>query len=91
MSEQTVQKNSEQIVAHLTRIFNRVVSQLERPNRPTNGPANVTYKLQTEFAYIINEIMMQPQAAIQPWIAKANECIDDAMSKVAASKRTKSA
>lgn len=77
MTEQTKEKDVGQIVRYLSTTFNRVTADMERPFRPATGGPNATYKLQTEFAYLLNEVVQGPRCMLQKNVALCNDFIDD--------------
>lgn len=81
MSEVTKDKDVNQIVRYLTTTFNNATSKLDRPFRTkTNGP-NILYKLQIEFAYRLNEVLVGPRCLLQTNITKCNDFIDEVISE----------
>lgn len=73
------EKDINQIVRHLTYMFNTVTSGLDRAQRVlVQGMMvpNDAYRYQTEFAYRLNEIMVGPRSVVQKNIAECNEYID---------------
>ncbi len=76
------ERDVNQIVRHLTAMFNSITQDLPKPARTKSGP-NDTYKLQTDFAYLLNEIVMGPKCMIQPNIAACNELLDSIISQKA--------
>lgn len=72
-----VVKDISQIVRYLTNTFNMVLSssKLDKAARTKTGP-NRAYQLQTEFAYLLNEVMQGPRSILQKNIAVCNEYID---------------
>jgi hypothetical protein len=78
------ERDIDSIVRYLTTTFNNATSKLERPFRSSKtGESNLAYKLQTEFAFRLNEVMQGPRGVLQKNIAECNEFIDFAMSEVA--------
>jgi hypothetical protein len=69
------------IIQYLTNTFNEVISNLDRPAR-INGKANQSYSLQTEFAYLLNEVAQGPKSILQKNIAACNEFIDQTAQKL---------
>lgn len=62
---------------HLNNMFNAVTNGLEKANNhPKTGP-NLTYQIQSEFAYRINEVMIGPRCLLPKNIAECNEYIDE--------------
>ena len=81
MFEREVSKEKDvgQIVRYLTATFNQATAKMERPNRTKASGANATYKLQTEFAYLLNEVVQGPRSVLQKNITECNEFIDQVM------------
>lgn len=77
----TPTKDVSQILRFLTNTFNTVTSSLPRASN-TNGRMNVAYRLQTEFAYLLNEIVMGPPCMFQRNIGICNEYTDYIMSNL---------
>lgn len=78
------ERDIDSIVRYLTTTFNNATSKLERPFRSTkSGESNLAYRLQTEFAYRLNEVVMGPRGVLQKNIAECNEFIDFTISEVA--------
>lgn len=75
MAEQKKERDIEQVIRYLTKMFENVTQNMERPKRDNSG-ANKLYRLQSEFAYLINEMTMCPPCLQQIPIAAANELID---------------
>lgn len=77
MSEQeTKERDVKQVVAHLTRTFNQATSKMERPFRGKKSGTNSLYRWQSEFAYLLNEVMQGPRALLPQNIIICNEYID---------------
>lgn len=76
-TKEVKEKDIGQIIRFLTNMFNQATSSLERPARNTKtGAVNEAYILQTEFAYILNELTQGPKCMQQKYIADCNEFID---------------
>lgn len=74
--EKEKEKDIGQIVRYLTSTFNQITARMERPFRgKTSGP-NQTYLLQTDFAYLLNEVMQSPRCMLQKRIIECNEFLD---------------
>ena len=74
--DQPKEKDVGQIIRYLTTTFNQATSKMERPFRgKTSGP-NKAYIIQTEFAYLLNELTMGPRSVLQKNIAACNDFID---------------
>lgn len=70
------EKDVGQIVRYLASAFNQTTARLERPFRAkTTGP-NRLYRLQTEFAYLLNEVVQGPRCILQKNITACNDFID---------------
>lgn len=78
------EKDVQQIVWYLTKTFNQVTKTLPKANRTKQGEANVTYKLQTEFAYLLNEVVQGPECMQQSYISECNEFINYVVANKAA-------
>jgi len=76
------------IVHYLSSVFNNQVVRLPRAFRGKNGGANEAYKLETEFAYLLNELMQGPKSMQQKYITDINNFIDGVVTQVNASKTT---
>jgi len=74
-------KDISQIVRYLTNTFNMAISSLDRAARTKTGP-NKAYLLQTEFAYLLNEVMQGPRSVLQKHIAICNEFIDEVIQEL---------
>ena len=76
-------KDISQIVRYLTNTFNMVISSsaLDKAARTKTGP-NRAYQLQTEFAYLLNEVMLGPRSIMQKNIAVCNEYIDQVIQEL---------
>lgn len=70
------EKDVGQIVRYLTSTFNQATSKLERAARTKAGVTNRAYKLQTEFAYLLNEVVQGPRCVLQRNITLCNDFID---------------
>lgn len=87
-TERNKERDIEGIVRYLTATFNTATAGIERAFRNTKtGEANLAYRLQTEFAYRLNEVVQGPRGVFQRNIAECNEYIDFAMSEVERVKR----
>lgn len=71
-----------QIVRYLTTTLNNAMSSvgMERPLRTDANGANDAYKVTTEFAYILNEIVQGPRCMQQKYITDCNEVINQVLS-----------
>lgn len=85
MAEKEVPKEKDinQIVRYLTTTFNNVTSKLDRPFRGTKSGANMAYIIQTEFAYLLNELIQGPRCLLQKNIAVCNDFIDQIVQELA--------
>lgn len=86
MAEKEVQKEKDigQIVRYLTSTFNHATQGLERPFRGKKNGPNEAYFLQTEFAYLLNELTAGPRCMLQKHIADCNEFIDQVVQELSA-------
>jgi len=83
-AERSKERDLDSIVRYLTSTFNSAISKAEKPFRSaTTGKANMTYLMQTEFAYLINEVMQGPRGVLQKNIAACNEYIDTCIQVIA--------
>jgi hypothetical protein len=71
-------KDVNQIIRYLTNTFNRVTYSLDKAVRDKNGP-NKAYALQTEFAYLLNEVAQSQPSVTQKHIVNCNNFIDKVM------------
>lgn len=76
-------KDVTQIIRYLSTTFNRVTAKLERPSRNKNTGPNAAYVIQTEFAYLLNEIVQGPQCVMQKNIVACNEFLDQVVQELA--------
>ncbi len=74
---QSQPRDISQIVRYLNNTFNTVTYDMEKPSYNTTRGANNTYKMQTEFAYLIHEVMIGAPALLQKHISACNEYIDN--------------
>lgn len=80
------EKDIEQVVRYLTTTFNKAKAGSERAFRgKTIGP-NEAYIMETEFAYLLNEVMQGPRCMLQRSIAECNDFIDQVITHVAEGK-----
>lgn len=68
-------KDVEKIVRYLTKTLDTATASLGKANRDEKGP-NRVYQIQTEFAYLLNELMMGPPCLLQSRITECNDFID---------------
>lgn len=88
--EQAKEKDVEQVVRYLTTTFNKAKLGTERAFRgKTSGP-NEAYVMETEFAYLLNDVIQGPRCLLQKHIAECNDFIDQVMT-LAAEKRNEAA
>jgi hypothetical protein len=71
-------KDVDKILRYLTNMFNNITFSLPRAARTKTGP-NQLYKLQSEFAYLLNEVALGQPAVMQKHIAACNDFIDKTM------------
>jgi len=85
MVEKEVQKERdvEQIVKYLTTTFGKAKAPFGRAARSKEAGPNRAYVLETEFAYILNEITAGPPCMLQKNIVDCNELIDRVISEAA--------
>jgi hypothetical protein len=70
------EKDVGQIVRYLVSTFNQATSRLERAFRSKTAGPNRAYYLQTEFAYLLNEVVQGPRCILQKNISACNDYID---------------
>lgn len=75
------EKDIGQIVRYLTTTFNMATARLERAAR-TKAGANQAYRLQTEFAYLLNEVVQGPRCVLQRNITICNDFIDETVQQL---------
>lgn len=78
--------NTDQVVSHLTRVFERVTYGMERAKRSLNQSTgkfekNELYELQVEFMYYINDIQRGANYIVPKAIAGCNEFLDEIMKR----------
>lgn len=66
------------VVRYLVNTFDQVTQNVPRAKRDASGPNNL-YRWQTEFAYLLHEVVMGPPAVMQKNIAACNAFIDRVM------------
>lgn len=81
-------KDVNQIIRYLSTTFNRVTAKLDRPVRDKKTGPNEAYILQTEFAYLLNEVVMGPRCGMQKCIVACNEFLDQIVQELAKSNTT---
>ncbi len=74
----TPTKNVDQIIRYLTNTFSVVTQSLDKAQQTKTGP-NQLYRLQTEFAYLLNEVGQGQASVLQKHIANCNNYIDQVM------------
>lgn len=84
------EKDINQIVRYLTTTLNRATADLEKPFRGATTGANKAYIIQTEFAYLLNEIMQGPRCMLQKNIVDCNEFLDQVIQDIAKEKAAQS-
>lgn len=68
------------VINHLKRLFESATDSLDKAARNNKtGDTNLAYKLETKFAYALNELMQGPACTAQRYIAICNDIIDEAM------------
>lgn len=70
------ERDVEQIVRYLTSTFNKAKSPFGRASRSNETGMNRAYQIESEFAYLINEIVQGPPCMVQKGITECNEFID---------------
>jgi len=86
----TKERDIDGIVRYLTNTFNTATAGLEKPYRnPKTKESNAAYKMQTEFAYRLNEVVRGAPGVMQRNIADCNEYIDFAITEVDRIKKQK--
>lgn len=80
---ETKDKDVTQIIRYLWVTFSQATSKLERAARSKQGP-NLAYRLQTEFAYLLNEVAQGPRCTLQRSITECNEFIDQTIKSLEA-------
>ena len=82
MAEVQKEKDISQIVRYLTSTMNQALSGQDRAARhPKTGP-NHAYIIQTEFAYLLNDVMQGPRCMLQKYIADCNDFIDQVVQEL---------
>jgi len=83
MAEKSNQpRDISQIIRYLTNTFNMATSSLDRAVWATPKGANELYILQTEFAYLLHEVMLGPICVMQKNISACNEYIDQTIQQI---------
>lgn len=85
------QKDIERVIAYLTHTYNKATAPLERAFRGKNIGPNMAYLMDTEMAYLINEIQRGPRSMVQTAIANCNEFLDQVIQEVDSWKKQKEA
>lgn len=75
------EKDVGQIIRYLTHTFNQATSKMDRPWRSKTGEPNALYAMQTEFAYLLNEVAQSPRCLMQKAIAECNNYIDQVITE----------
>lgn len=70
------ERDIEQIVRYLTSTFDKAKATIGKAGRSKETGPNRAYVLETEFAYLLNEVMVGPPCLLQKNIAECNEFID---------------
>lgn len=85
--EVSKEKDLTSIVHYLSGVFNNIVVKMPRAFRgKTSGP-NEAYKLETEFAYLLNELMQGPKSMQQKYITDINNFIDGLVTRANAQQK----
>lgn len=74
--EHAKEKDVDQVVRYLTTTFNKAKLGLDRAFRGKTVGPNEAYVMETEFAYLVNEVMQGPRCLLQKNIALCNDFID---------------
>lgn len=77
------EKDVEQVVRYLTSAFNKATTDLDRAFRGKTSGQNKAYFLETEFAYLLNEVIQGPRCMLQRNITECNEFIDAVVQELA--------
>jgi hypothetical protein len=77
------EKDIAQIVRYLSSTFNQATSKLDKAFRGRKAGPNEAYIMQTEFAYLINELMQSPKCMQQKYISDCNDFIDQVIMEIA--------
>jgi len=85
------EKDIGQIVRYLTSTLNRAIAELDKPFRGAKLGPNKAYIIQTEFAYLLNEVVQGPRCMLQKNIVACNEFLDQVIQEVAKDKAEKAA
>lgn len=85
--EQAKEKDVDQVVRYLTTTFNKAKAGLDRAFRGKHSGPNEAYVMETEFAYLLNEVMQGPRSVLQKNIAECNNFIDQVITHVEAQQK----
>lgn len=87
-AERSKERDIDSIVRYLTTTFNAATAPLDKAFRNAKtGEQNLAYRMQTEFAYRLNEVVQGPRGVLQRNIAECNDYIDQAISTVEKAKK----
>lgn len=64
------------VLTYLNRTFQRNIASFARATRDKDGKVNEAYKLESEFAHLLDDIKRGPDCLLTHNIAKANEFLD---------------
>lgn len=82
-------KDIERVLSYLTHSYNKATSGLERAFRGKNTGPNLAYILDTEMAYLLNEIQRGPKSMTQVAISNCNQFIAEVVEEVEKHKKEK--
>lgn len=82
-SREVKEKDIGQIVRYLSSTFNQATAKLDRAFRGQKTGPNEAYIMQTEFAYLLNELMQSPKCMQQKYISDCNDLIDQIIVELA--------
>lgn len=80
--EREREREIDQAVRQLITAFNKATAGLERPFRGKNSGPNATYIIQTEFAYLIDDLQRGPWCMFPQAVQKCNAFIDEVIGEV---------
>jgi hypothetical protein len=89
VKEAPKEKDINQIVRYLTTTLNRAMSDMDKPFRGVKSGPNKAYIIQTEFAYLLNEIVQGPRCMLQKNIVECNNLLDQVIQEAAKDKAEK--
>ena len=86
--ESAKEKDVEQVVRYLVSTFNKATASFERAFRGKKSGPNNAYIMETEFAYLLNEVMQGPRCLLQKNIAACNDFIAEVTDHVSKEKKS---